>query len=139
MFSYQTISLTSHANKVTCNIFQARLQQYLNENFQTYKLDLGKAEEPEIKLPTFFESYRKQRNFKKTSNSVSLTTQGPLNVSITTSCEKFFKRWEYQTILLVSWETCIHVKKQQLEPYMEQLVQNWERNVPRLYIVTLFI
>ena len=56
MFSYQTIALTFHANKVTCNILQARLQHYLNENFQIYKLDLGKAEEPEIKLPTFFGS-----------------------------------------------------------------------------------
>ena len=33
---------------------------------------------------------------------------------------KFFKRWEYQTILPVSWETCMQDKKQQLEPDMEQ-------------------
>ena len=33
-------------------ILQARLQQYLNQNFQMYKLDLVKAEELEIKLPT---------------------------------------------------------------------------------------
>ena len=31
---------------------QASLQQYVTENFQVYKLDLEKAEEPEIKLPT---------------------------------------------------------------------------------------
>ena len=36
------------------------------------------------------------------------------------NCGKFWKRWEYQTTLPVSWETCIQVKKQQLEPYMEQ-------------------
>ena len=29
-------------------------------------------------------------------------------------------RWEYQTILPVSWEICMQVKKQQLEPDMEQ-------------------
>ena len=34
---------------------------------------------------------------------------------------KFVKRWEYQTILPVSWETCMQVKKQQLEPDMKQL------------------
>jgi len=39
---------------------------------------------------------------------------------ITTHCGKFFKRWEYQTILPASWETCVQVKKQQLEPHMEQ-------------------
>ena len=29
-------------------------------------------------------------------------------------------RWEYQTTLSAFWETCIQVKKQQLEPDMEQ-------------------
>ena len=52
---------------------------------------------------------------------------------------KFLKRWEYQTTLPVSWETCLWVKKQQLELNMEQLVQNWERRMTRLYIVTLLI
>ena len=33
-------------------IIQARLQQYMNQELQMYKLDLEKAEEPEIKLPT---------------------------------------------------------------------------------------
>ena len=36
--------------------------------------------------------------------------------------KKALKRWEYQTILRVSWETCMWVKKQQLEPCMEQLI-----------------
>ena len=36
------------------------------------------------------------------------------------NCGKFFKRWEYQTTLPASWETCIQVKKQQLELDMEQ-------------------
>ena len=34
---------------------------------------------------------------------------------------KFLKSWEYQTTLPISQETCMHVKKQQLEPDMEQL------------------
>ena len=33
---------------------------------------------------------------------------------------KSLKRWEYQTTLPASWETCMEVKVQQLEPYMEQ-------------------
>jgi len=41
-------------------------------------------------------------------------------VWITTNCGKFFKRWEYQTTLPVSWEICMQVKKQQLELDMEQ-------------------
>ena len=41
-------------------------------------------------------------------------------VWITTNYEKFLKRWEYQTTLPVSWETCMQDKKQQLELDMEQ-------------------
>ena len=33
---------------------------------------------------------------------------------------KYFKRWEYQTTSPASWETCMQIKKQQLEPDMEQ-------------------
>ena len=39
---------------------------------------------------------------------------------VTTNCGKFLKRWEYQTTLPASWETCMQVKKQQLELGMEQ-------------------
>ena len=49
-----------------------------SENFQMYELGLEKAEEPEIKLPTFVGSWRKQESSKKTSTSVSLTTLKPL-------------------------------------------------------------
>ena len=48
----QTISLLSHASKVMLKILQARIQQYLNQDFQMYTLDLERAKEPEIKLPT---------------------------------------------------------------------------------------
>ena len=85
-----------------------------------FKLDLGKAKEPEIKLPTSTGSSKKQENSRKTSTSASLTVLKPLTVWITTNCGKFFKRWEYQTTLPASWETCMQVKKQQLELDMEQ-------------------
>ena len=54
-------------------------------NFQMYKLDLEKGEEPEIKLPfgSFFESWKKLGNSRKTSTSASLTTLKPLIVWIT--------------------------------------------------------
>ena len=90
------------------------------ENFQMFKLDLEEAEEPEIKLPISVGSSKKQENSRKTSSSASLTTLKPLTVWITTNCGKFLKRWEYQTTLPASWETCMQVKKQQLELDMEQ-------------------
>ena len=43
-----------------------------------------------------------------------------LTVWITTTCEKFLKKWEYQITLPASREICMQVKKQQLEPDMEQ-------------------
>ena len=88
--------------------------------FQMFKLNLEKAEEPEIKLPTSIESYKKQENSRKTSTSVSLTMWKPLTVWITTNCGKFLKRWEYQTTSPASWETCMQVKNQELELDMEQ-------------------
>ena len=63
--NYHTIALISHASKVMLKILQARLQQYVTVNFQMFKLDLEKAEEPEIKLPTSAGSLKKQESFRK--------------------------------------------------------------------------
>ena len=49
-----------------------------------YKLDLEKVEEPEIKVPTYAGSQKKQGNSKETSTSASLTMLKPLTVLITT-------------------------------------------------------
>ena len=48
--NYDTLSLISHASKVMLKILQVRFQQY--QELKMFKLDLEKAEEPEIKLPT---------------------------------------------------------------------------------------
>ena len=82
--------------------------------------DFEKAEEPEIKLPTSTGSLKKQENSRKLSTSALFTMPKPLIVWTTTNSGKFFKRWEYQTVLPASWEICMLVKKQQLEPDMEQ-------------------
>ena len=93
--NYYTIALISHTSKIMLKILQARLHQYMNMNFQIFKLVLEKAEEPEIKLPTSAGSSKQQENSRKASTSASLTTLKPLTVWITTNCGKFFKRWEY--------------------------------------------
>ena len=69
---------SSHTSKVMLKILQARLQQYVTKNFQMFKLDLEKAEEPETKLPTSVGSWKKQENCRKTS--ALLTTVKPLIV-----------------------------------------------------------
>ena len=72
------------------------------ENFQMHKLGFKEVEEQEIKLPTFFTSWRKQSSFRKTSTSASLTMLNSLTVWITTNYGTFSKRWEHQTILPAS-------------------------------------
>ena len=44
----------------------------------------------------------------------------PLGMGITTNCGKFWKKWDYQTTWHASWETCMQVRKVQLELDMEQ-------------------
>ena len=46
-------------------ILQARLQQYVNRELPDVRLDLEKAEEPEIKLPTSVGSSKKQESSRK--------------------------------------------------------------------------
>ena len=89
-------------------------------NFQMFKLDLEKAEEPEVKLPTSAGSLKKQESSRKTSISALLTMPKPLTVWITINCGKFWKRCEYQTTWPASWEICMQTRKQQVELDMEQ-------------------
>ena len=66
-------------------ILQARLQQHMNCELQLFKLILGKAEEPEIQLPTSTGSSKKQES----SISALLTMPKALTVWITKKCGKF--------------------------------------------------
>ena len=87
--NYCTITLISHASKVILKVLQARFQQYMNCELPDVHLDLEKAEEPEIKLPTSAGSSKKQESSRKTSTSAVLTMPKPLAVWITTNCGKF--------------------------------------------------
>ena len=86
---YHTIALISHTSKLMLKILQARLQQYLNQNFQMFKLVLEKAEEPEIKFTTSVGSLKKQESSRKTSTSALLTMPKSLTVWTTINCGKF--------------------------------------------------
>ena len=118
--NYSTIALISHTSKATLKFSNPGFSCTWTMNFQNFKLDLGKAEEPEIKLPKSAGSLQKQKSSRKTSISALLTMPKPLTVWITRNCGKFWKRWEYQTTWPPSWETYTQVRKQQLELDMEQ-------------------
>jgi len=104
-------------------------------NFQMFRLDLEKVEEPEIKLPTATGSSKMQQSSRKTSNSGLLTMPKPLTVWITINCGKFFKILEYQTTLPASWEMCMQVKKQQLKTDMEKYTGS---NLGKEYIKAIY-
>ena len=71
------------------NILQAKLQQYVNHEIPDVQVVFRKAEEPEIKLPTFAGSWKKQKSSRKTSISALLTMPKPLTVWIAINCGKF--------------------------------------------------
>ena len=65
--NYCTIALISHARKVMLKILHSGFSNTRTMNFQMFKLFLEKAEETEIKLPTFTGSWKKQDSSRKTS------------------------------------------------------------------------
>ena len=118
--NYHTTALISHASKVMLKILQARLQQYVNWEIKDVQAGFRKGRGTRNQIVNIHWIIKKARKFQKKSTSASLTMLKLLTVWITTSCGKFFKRWEYQTTLPASWEICIQVKKQELELDMEQ-------------------
>ena len=119
--NYHKNALISHTTKVILNILQARLQQYMNWELPDVQAkDLGKAEEPHIKLSTSAGSSKMQESCRKTSISALLTMPKPLTVWVIINSGKLWKRWKYQTTWPASWEICMQVRKQQLELDMEQ-------------------
>ena len=125
--NYCTIALISHTSKVMLKFSKPGFNSMWTMNFQMCKLDLEKAEEPEIRWPTSTEPSKKQKTSRKTSTSSLLTMPKPLTVWITTNCGKFWKRWEHQTTWPASWETYMQVIKQQLELDMEQTASKQDK------------
>ena len=94
----------------------ARVQQYMNWEFSDVQVGFWKGTRNQIADIRWI--MEKAREFQKKTYA-SLIMIKLLTVWITTNCGKFLKRWEYQTTLPVSWETCTWVKKEQLELDME--------------------
>ena len=105
-----------------------------------FKLVLGKAEEPEIKLPTSAGSWKKDESSRKTSISALLTMPKPLTVWITINCGKILKEMgipDHLTCLLRN--LCAGQEATVRTGQNNRLVPNRERSTSRLYIVTLLI
>ena len=82
-------------------------------NFQIFKLDLEKAEGPEIKLPTSTGSSKKQESSRKNIYVCFIDYAKAFDCVDHNKLWKILRELEYQTTWPASWETCIQVRKQQ--------------------------
>ena len=124
--NYCSITLISPAGKLMVNNLQVRIHQYENWEPPDVQAGFRKGRGTRDQNANIHWIIEKARDFqKKTSTSALLTTPKLLTVWIPKNCGKSFKWWEYQTTWPVSWEICMQVKKEELEPDMVQ--PNWER------------
>ena len=106
-----------------------------------FKLDLEKAEEPEIKLPISVGSSKKQESFRKSSISALLTMPNAFD------CVDHNKLWKLlRETGIPDHLTCLLSNLYAREEATvrtghgnNRLVPNWERSTSRLYIVTLLM
>ena len=135
--NYRTVGFISHTSKVMLKILQARLQHYVNQKIPNVHAGFRKGTGPEVKLPTFIASQRKQGNSRKTSTSALLTMLKPLTVWST-------RNWKILREIGIPYlspekPVCRSRSNSQTLTWNNGLVQNWERSKTRLYIVSLFI
>ena len=104
------------------NTLQARLQQYVNRELPDVHAGFRKGRGTRDQIANICWIIKKAREFQKNICFIDNTKafDSELRIPGATNCGKFFKRQEYQSTLPASWKTCMQVKKQQLEAYMEQ-------------------
>ena len=126
--NYRTITLISHASKVMLKILQARLQQYVNWQLPDVQAGFRKGRGTRDQIANIHWIIDKAREFQKNIYFCLMTMPKPSIVWTTINCGKFWRRWEYQTTWPASWETCMQVRKQQLELDMEQQTGSKQEN-----------
>ena len=101
-------------------ILQARLQQGVNPELPDVQAEIRKSRGTRGQITNIHWIIEKAKEFQKNITFCFTDCAKVLTVWITTNCGQFLKRWEYQTPLPESWETCMQVMKQQLELDREQ-------------------
>ena len=100
-------------------ILQARLQPYVNHELSDVQAGFRKGRGTRDQIANIHWIMEKAREFQK-NVYFCFIDYAKAFVWITRNCGKFWKRWEYQTTWPASWETCMQVRKQQLELDREQ-------------------
>ena len=118
--NYHTIALISHASKVMLKILQPRLQQYMKHELPDVQAGFRKGRGTRDQIANTPWITEKAREFQKNIYFCFIDYAKAFDYVDHSKLWKFLKRQEYQTIRSTSWEICMQVKKQQLEPNMEQ-------------------
>ena len=118
--NYCIISLISHASNVMLKILQARLQQYVNQELPDVQAGFRKGRGTRDQIANICWIIKKAREFQKNIYFCFIDHAKAFDCVSSLLTGKFWKRWEYQTTWPASWETCMQVRKQQLEQDMEQ-------------------
>ena len=105
-----TIALISHTSKIMLKILQARLQQYMNWELSDVQPGFRKGRGTRDQIANTCWIIEKAREFQKNIYCFFIDYAKAFDC-VDHNCEKILKRWEYQTSLPASWETCIQVKK----------------------------
>ena len=101
-------------------ILQARLPQYMNRELLDVQAGFRKGRGTRDQIANIRWVIKKAREFQKNIHFCFIDYAKAFDCVDHNKLWKFFKRWEYQTTWPASWEICMQVKKQQLEPDMEQ-------------------
>ena len=104
-----------------------------------FKLDLGKAEEPEIKLPTSVGLSNKQESSRKTSASALLAMPKPLTVNHNKLENSKSDENTRPPDLPLEKSVCRSGSNSENWTWNNRLVPNRKRSTSRQYIVTLLI
>ena len=117
--NYRTVALISQASKVMLKILQVRLQQYVNRELSDVQAGFRKGRGTRDQIPNILWITEKARVSEKHLLLPHWLCQS-LWLCRSQQTGKFWERWEYQTTWPASWETCMQVRKQQLELDIEQ-------------------
>ena len=120
MFKLLYNLLTSHASNVMLKILQARIQQYVNWELPDTQAGFWRVGGTRDQIANILWIMEKAREFQKIIYFCFVDYAKAFECVDHKNYGKFLKRWEHQTIVCVSWETYMQVKKQQLQSDMEQ-------------------
>ena len=117
---YRTIALISHASKVMLKILQARLQQYMNREIPDVQAGFRKGRGTRDQNVNIRWIMEKAREFQKNIYFCFIDYAKAFDCVDHNKLWKILKQLGIPDHLTASWETCMQVRKQQLELDMEQ-------------------